>query len=267
MRRFAAILLLPAILLSSCYSQKQGGRDGADGVKSADTNVTFDVPVFNKQYVPSSQRSRSAVDRVAPRLAAELGELGLSYGAPIYIRIFKEERELEIWVKADDRFALFRTYDIAAYSGELGPKLRKGDHQAPEGFYSVTPARMNPNSRFHLSFNLGYPNAYDVAHGRTGSALMVHGSDVSIGCFAMTDEGIEEIYAIAEAALRNGQPLFHVHCFPFRMTESNMKKHSRSEWSTFWKNLKEGYDFFQNSGLPPNVLVRNGEYAFEGQKM
>jgi len=130
----------------------------------------------------------------------------------------------------------------------------------------VTPARLNPSSRFHLSFNLGYPNEYDRAHRRTGSALMVHGGKASIGCFAMTDAKIEEIYALASAALRNGQRFFRVHCFPFRMTAGNMKKRQASEWSAFWQNLKEGYDFFEDAGAPPNVLVRDGKYAFEEAK-
>ncbi len=136
--------------------------------------------------------------------------------------------------------------------------------KAPEGFYFVTPKRLNPHSRFHLSFNLGYPNTYDLAYGRTGSALMVHGDCQSIGCFAMTDEKIEEIYTIANAALRNGQKFFRVHIFPFQMNTENMKKHEKSKWYSFWKNLKEGYDFFeQNNHVPPNVEVVNKRYVFE----
>ena len=173
---------------------------------------------------------------------------------------------MEVWLKGSDKFELFRTYHVEAMSGQLGPKLREGDRQAPEGFYFVTPSRMNPRSRFHLSFNLGYPNAYDRAHGRTGSALMVHGNKVSIGCFAMTDAKIEEIYALADASLRNGQRFFRVHCFPFRMTEDNMGKHTKSKWYSFWENLKDGYDFFEKVKQPPNVLVRDKKYLFEQAK-
>jgi len=208
-------------------------------------------------------RSHTAVEKVAPQLAVDLKAKGLSYAAPIFIRIFKQEMALEIWVEREGRFESFRTYRIAARSGRLGPKLREGDYQAPEGFYFVTPVRMNPNSRFHLSFNLGYPNAYDKAHGRTGSALMVHGGNASIGCFAMTDAKMEEIYALADAAFRNGQRFFRVHCFPFRMTDANMKKHIRSKWHAFWQNLKEGHDFFEKTGAPPNVVVRDRKYVFE----
>jgi murein L,D-transpeptidase YafK len=222
-----------------------------------------EVPVFNQQNVSSSRRSREAVARVVPALVTDLQAQSLSYGSPVFIRIFKEERELEVWLRAGDRFQLFRTYSIAAMSGELGPKLKEGDGQAPEGFYFVPPSHMNPKSRFHLSFNLGYPNAYDRANGRTGSALMVHGGQASVGCFAMTDPKVEEIYALAEAALRNGQRFFRVHSFPFRMTDGNLARHPASRWQPFWLNLKEGYDFFEDSGLPPDVVVGNMRYSFK----
>jgi murein L,D-transpeptidase YafK len=215
------------------------------------------------QDVPSSARSRAAVARVAPRLKAELGSAGLTYGAPVFIRIFKEARELEVWVEDAGRFRLFRTYRICTFSGDLGPKLKTGDEQSPEGFYFVSPARMNPNSRFHLSFDLGYPNAYDRVHGRTGSALMVHGRCVSIGCYAMTNRRIDEIYALADAALRNGQQFFRVHVFPFRMTSANLERHRDSRWARFWANLKEGYDWFEQTGRPPNVEVQGRRYVFD----
>ena len=222
-----------------------------------------EVPVFNQQNVSSSRRSREAVARVVPALVTDLQAQSLSYGSPVFIRIFKEERELEVWLRAGDRVQLFRTYSIAAMSGKLGPKLLEGDGQAPEGFYFVPPSHMNPKSRLHLSFNLGYPNAYDRAHGRTGSALMVHGGQASVGCFAMTDPKVEEIYALAEAALRNGQRFFRVHSFPFRMTDGNLARHPASRWQPFWLNLKEGYDFFEDSGLPPDVVVGNMRYSFK----
>lgn len=212
----------------------------------------------------SSVRSREAVERVRPRLAEALAEKALRPGAPIFIRIFKESKELEVWVESEGgTFVLFRTWPICTFSGELGPKLRTGDLQSPEGFYYVTPGRMNPHSRFHLSFDLGYPNAFDLAHGRDGSALMVHGACVSIGCYAMTDSGIEEIYALADAALRDGQPFFRVHVFPFRMTAAAMQNHRSSEWYSFWENLREGYNAFESSKRPPNVIVRDGVYRFQ----
>lgn len=213
--------------------------------------------------LPESNRSKEVAQRVKPLLVKQMTEKGLMLGNPIFIRIFKEEKELEIWVKQDEKFTLFKTYAIHYFSGKLGPKLKEGDKQAPEGFYYVTASRMNPNSRFHLSFNLGYPNTYDRAHGRTGSALMVHGSTVSIGCFAMTDERIEEIYTLAHAALEGKQRFFRVHIFPFRMTPHIMEKFQSHQWASFWNNLKEGYDFFELKGSPPNVEVENRRYVFD----
>jgi len=220
-----------------------------------------------QQQIPSSSRSREAIKRVQPMIVKELSGKNLQFGAPIFIRIFKDEKLLEVWLKSDTNFKLFKTYPICTYgSGGLGPKIRQGDGKAPEGFYFVTPSRLNPVSNFHLSFNLGYPNRYDRHHRRTGSALMVHGSCVSIGCYAMTDSGIEEIFTIADAAFRKGQSFFRVHIFPFKMTNENMKKHKKSEWYEFWTNLKDGHDFFETSNkIPPNVEVRNGKYVFENQ--
>jgi len=217
-----------------------------------------------QQHIPSSKRSIEAINRVKPKLEKELKAKNLKYGSPIFIRIFKEEMVLEVWIKRDNHFILFKEYPICTYgSGGIGPKTRQGDGKAPEGFYFVTPNRLNPLSNFHLSFNLGYPNSYDRYHGRTGSALMVHGSCVSIGCYAITDSGIEEIYALADSAFRNGQRFFRVHIFPFKMTDENMKKHRGSKWDSFWENLKEGYDFFENNGhIPPNVEVKDGRYVF-----
>ena len=263
MRNQIVFVAFLVALLTGCSSDKdEDSRDEGSG-KSGDSGQHIKVPIFTKQKVPSSRRWRKAREKVAPRLVKDLDQKGLSYGAPIFVRIFKEEMELEVWGEANRKFELFRLYNVAACSGKLGPKLAEGDQQAPEGFYYVTPSRMNPHSRFHLSFDLGYPNGYDRTHGRTGSALMVHGGNVSIGCFAMTDAKIEEIYGLAEAALGNGQRFFRVHCFPFRMSEDNMKRHHGSKWYAFWQNLKEGYDFFEETKRPPNVVVRNNRYSFE----
>ena len=217
-----------------------------------------------EESIPSSSRSQEAISRVKPQLEKDFTSKNIEFGAPIYIRIFKEEKELELWVKENNSFTLFRRYPVCTYGyGSLGPKTRQGDGQAPEGFYYVKPDKLNPVSDFHLSFNLGYPNKYDRIHQRTGGALMVHGNCVSIGCYAMTDEKIEEIYAIADAALRNGQSFFRAHIFPFRMTDKNMQRHTNSKWYPFWQNLKEGYDFFEKKGnIPPNVEVQNRRYVF-----
>ncbi|MFX1538511.1 MAG: murein L,D-transpeptidase family protein [Promethearchaeota archaeon] len=217
--------------------------------------------------VPSSTRSRKAISKVKPLLIKELEKKNLHWGAPIFIRIFKLSYELELWIRNKEKFDLFQTYKICTYSGKLGPKEKEGDLQAPEGFYFVTPNQMNPISQFHLSFNIGYPNKYDLVYSRTGGLIMVHGNCVSIGCFAMTDRNIEEIYALADAALRNEQKFFRVHIFPFRMTERNMRAYHKSKWFTFWSNLKEGYDYFEKFRVPPNVIVKNKHYLFEKDKI
>ncbi|MCW8880392.1 MAG: hypothetical protein OQK51_25315, partial [Kangiellaceae bacterium] len=120
----------------------------------------------------------------------------------------------------------------------------------------------NPWSRFHLSFNLGYPNKFDRAHGRTGDALMVHGDCVSIGCYAMTDPYIEQIYTLMHQAFEQGQPFIRVHIFPFKMTEQNLNRYKNHKWHNFWLNLKQGYDWFEAKYTPPNVEVAQKRYVF-----
>ena len=187
---------------------------------------------------------------------------GMRAGAPIFVRIFKEESELEVWKGRDDgRFYHFKTYPICNWSGNLGPKLAKGDKQAPEGFYTVASHQMNPNSDFHVSFNLGYPNTYDRSRRRTGKFLMVHGKCRSAGCYAMTDALMEEIYALAREAFRGGQKRFHVHAFPFRMTHANMTRHRKHKWIKFWKVLKQGYDHFEVHRIPPDIAVCERRYV------
>jgi murein L,D-transpeptidase YafK len=207
-----------------------------------------------------------AFDRAAvlEKLQPALASVEAQAGASVFIRIFKRERLLELWMQGTDGYNLLKSWPICAWSGSLGPKLREGDGQAPEGFYRVVRSALNPHSRFHLSFNLGYPNVYDRAHGRTGSYLMVHGNCVSIGCYAMTDKGIEEIYTLVESALENGQHAVPVHIFPFRMTDENMARAARSRWIGFWRNLKTGHDLFERSKQPPEVGVRNKSYVFPG---
>jgi len=212
--------------------------------------------------VPTSARSTEVINRVLPQLETKVIEGGLDLGQPIFIRVFKEEHELELWIKKSEKFELYRTYPICYFSGEPGPKTMQGDNQSPEGFYFVTPDRMNPWSSFHLSMNLGYPNIYDQFHGYTGNYLMIHGSCVSIGCYAMTDPYIEEIYTVAVTAFEHGQKFFRVHVFPFRMTGENLQIHNNETWFDFWSNLQQGYNWFEIKKIPPNVEVINGEYVF-----
>jgi len=186
----------------------------------------------------------------------------MDQGAPIFVRIFKEESELEVWKARDDgRFYHFKSYPICNWSGDVGPKVELGDRQSPEGFYRVSETQMNPNSQYYLAFNLGYPNAYDRSLRRTGSSLMVHGNCKSAGCYAMTDALMEEIYGLAREAIKGGQESFDVHAFPFRMTNENMARHRASGNYAFWRTLKQGYDFFEKYRLPPTVVVCEHRYV------
>ena len=215
--------------------------------------------------LPGPERAQAAAERVRPGLERDLAAKGLHFGDPVFLRAFKEEKQLEMWIRRRDtgKYDLFRTWEIAALSGKPGPKLAEGDGQVPEGFYFVPPSGMKPDSVFHLAFNIGYPNAYDQALGRTGTFIMIHGNRVSIGCLAMTDEKIEEIYTLCDAAHQGGQEIFRVHIFPFRMTPERLAKEEGSEWSGFWKNLSEGYERFERDRVPPEVTVENGRYVFK----
>jgi murein L,D-transpeptidase YafK len=210
-------------------------------------------------------RAAAAAARVRPQLDKILGEKSLHFGDPVFLRIFKHERLLEVWLREPNMksYRLLKTWPVAGMSGVLGPKLAEGDFQAPEGFYSVPPSELNPQSQFHLSFNLGFPNSYDRAHGRTGTFLMVHGSNLSAGCFAMTDPAIEEIYTLCAAALNNGQSAFPVHIFPFRMTPERLTAAAGHPSLDFWRNLQEGYDAFEASRIPPRINVSALRYVIE----
>lgn len=208
-------------------------------------------------------RSNRHIQPIPPATMSLMAQKGMSKYDPILVRAYKKESELEVWKKGrDGRYALMKTYPICRWSGQLGPKIREGDRQAPEGFYMVNPAHMNPNSSFYLSFDTGYPNAFDRAHGRTGSHLMVHGSCSSRGCFAMTDEAIAEVYALAREAFAGGQRAFQFQSLPFRMTPQNLAKHRYNPHMPFWKNLKEGSDHFEVTKLEPAVSVCQRRYVF-----
>lgn len=199
----------------------------------------------------------------AGNLKADLQRAGLTLGQPVLLRLFKQESELEVWLKRDTEFVLFKTYPICKWSGELGPKLKEGDGQSPEGFYEVTAKQLNPNSRYHLAMNIGFPNAFDQSLSRTGSALMIHGSCVSIGCFAMTDAGIEDIYALVEQALLNSQKSIPVHIFPFHMTAEKLRAHASHPSIGFWENLADGYVRFQATKRPSKIMACDGRYYFD----
>ena len=200
---------------------------------------------------------------VTPETLALMEQRNMERGAPILIRLFKEDSTLEVWKQdRSGRFNPLKAYPICHFSGALGPKKVEGDRQAPEGFYAVGPRQMNPHSREYLAFNIGYPNAFDRSLGRTGDSVMVHGGCRSVGCYAMTDAQIDEIYGLAYEAFRAGQDGIQLQAFPFRMTEANLLRHAADPNEDFWLMLKGGSDLFEATGLPPKVAVCNRRYAF-----
>ncbi len=258
------IVLLIGVMIVYVLWDRRGEslqRGEKEETRSIEPQITMPSPQPKKIEQDEVKETVPPVSQ--PSLSAQFSALDAHIGDPIFIRIFKQTAELEIWIKVDKRYELLQNYEICRQSGYLGPKLKEGDLQGPEGFYFVNKSRLNPNSRFHLSFNLGYPNQYDRAHHRTGSALMVHGDCVSIGCFAMTDHKIEEIYELVEKALDGGQKIVRVHIFPFRMTDSKMEHYRLHKWFDFWSNMKDGYDYFEENGIPPNVEVEKMKYTFK----
>jgi murein L,D-transpeptidase YafK len=222
------------------------------------------LAVAGVDNVRDTPRSRAAVEAHTPELSEALAEKGLWLGAPVYLRLTKEPAVLTAYVANEEGvYEPFRSWPVCSVSGKLGPKLAEGDLQAPEGFYSVAPSQMNPASSYHLAFNIGYPNAFDRAHERTGSYLMVHGSCVSVGCYAMTDTGIEEIWTLMQAAMDQGQSAVPVHIFPFPMTAANLQRHANDENAPFWRSLAPAWEAFDTTGHVPDVRVIDGEYEVQ----
>ena len=222
-----------------------------DTLDSVDSNINVKKVSNKVEY----QLSGNVISRMA--------SLNIDRQAPLMIRIFKEEGTLEVW-KADrsDRFQLVKSYKICAWSGKLGPKMKEGDRQAPEGFYPLFPHQLNPNSKYYLAINTGYPNQYDRANGYSGSHLMIHGACSSAGCYSMTDEQMLEIFAFARDSFRGGQKSVQLQAFPFRMTAENMARHRDNPHIEFWKMLKVGYDNFHVTKRPPEVAVCEKKYVF-----
>src|SRR6202158_118743 len=215
-----------------------------------------------------SLANNAKANQPAPaKLVADMTAKDMDLQSPMLVRLFKQEAELEVWKQdRSGRFALLKTYPICRWSGDLGPKVREGDRQAPEGFYSISPAQMNPQSAYYLSFNTGYPNAYDKALGHTGSQLMVHGDCSSRGCYAMTDEQIAEIYSLGRESFFGGQRAFQLQAYPFRMTPLNMAKHRNNPNMPFWRMIKEGYDHFEVTRQEPKVDFCEKKYVFDAMK-
>jgi murein L,D-transpeptidase YafK len=205
-----------------------------------------------------------AMKELSPEMEAELARKNMPKDSPILIRLFKEEAELEVWKQdTTGRYALLKVYPICRWSGDLGPKVKEGDRQAPEGFYPITPGLMNPNSNYYLAINTGFPNTYDKANNRHGAYLMIHGDCSSRGCYAMTDEQIGEIYSLGREAMLGGQKEFQIQAYPFRMTAANLARHRNNPNFAFWKMIKEGYDHFEVSHQEPRIDVCDRHYVFD----
>ena len=237
--------------------------------------ITFIACTHQQQAkTPPNKQVAQAPELIFPEIVYErpifkkrsLASIGAKLGNPIYIRIFKAEKILELWIKVGKSYKLYNTYPILKTSGVLGPKEYEGDRQNPEGVYFVNLGRLNRFSKYHLAINIGYPNKVDRQLGRTGCDIMIHGSNKSIGCFAMGDIGIEDIYPIVYTALDLGQKQFQVVIYPFIMSAKNMQDYAMHPWYDFWKELKVGYNLFEKTKIPPKVHIKDGHYIFRAAR-
>jgi len=233
-------LLIISLLFLSCTSSKQ---------------IPVTIKTKSKRVIKPKKETTLNLDKSLKKIGAKVGD-------PIFLRIFKKEKILELWVENDNKYKLCKIYPVCAYSGGLGPKLRQGDKQSPEGFYTITEEQLRPNSKYHLALNIGFPNQYDKYQNRTGTYLMIHGKCSSTGCYAIKNKPIEEIYMMAQSALANGQPEIQVHIFPFKMSAKNMTQYTSSKWYPFWVNLKLGYDIFEKYKIVPIIRASEEKYRF-----
>jgi murein L,D-transpeptidase YafK len=232
-------------------------------VSAAFAGVLTPIPGLGQVGYQLPTKATQALSR---ELLSRLRQKNMPKNSPILLRIFKEESELEVWKQdTTGRFKILKVYPICRWSGDLGPKMHEGDRQAPEGFYTITPELMNPNSNYYLAINTGFPNTFDKANDRDGTFLMIHGDCASVGCYAMTDEQIGEIYSLAREAFLGGQQSFQVQAYPFRLTPANLARHRTNPHMAFWKMLKVGSDHFEVTHLEPRVDVCNRRYVFDAQ--
>jgi len=220
--------------------------------------------------IPETPPDDSQVSTASGLKAGRSGKPYSKNLSALYIRAFKQEEILELWIQdqSGDKFKLYHTYPVLRASGRLGPKRIEGDGQVPEGFYVVD--RHNPNSQFHLSLGINYPNASDKKRSdpvKPGGDIFIHGSNVSIGCLAMGNSAIEEIYAIAEVAKKSGKPI-RVDIYPFQMTKDNLDSVSENvrEHLKFWNDeLLPGYEWFEKHRTPAKFKVESdGRYVVTG---
>lgn len=224
-------------------------------------SLTIPLMLAGCSSIGVSKFSRTDPKRGLVNQTYETREAGAAPNAEVMIRIIKEDRILELWkVQKDATWQKIKTYNICTVSGGLGPKKKQGDRQAPEGFYSVAGSQLNPFSAEHLSINTGYPNVRDRFYRYTGSALMIHGGCSSAGCYAITDAAMEELYAAVRDAIRGGQKNVQLQIYPFVMSDWRMMLQSKDPNYAFWKELKQGWDWFEKNQKPIPVTVVNGSY-------
>jgi len=230
-----------------------GQSSAAAAAAAADATAAADADV----------RQRFTRTFKTAQLPGDLAAIGARLGAPMLFRVFKQEREVEVWVQPEDQqtFVLFRIFPICFYSGKLGPKVKEGDMQSPEGFYFVGPAQMRAKSQYHRAIDFAFPNDYDAAQGYTGTELLIHGNCVSSGCYAMTDPFVEQLYELGSATAATAAQGFWIHAFPFQMTAEALAGQQDSPWLGFWQQLKAGYDAFETSRIPPHIRVEGGRYV------
>lgn len=251
-------------VLVACAAVAILGQVGTASANSPDTEDSITALKMERKKANSDGKLPLPGTPDLTRLDDRLKEHGIAADAPIMIRVFKAESEMEIWTGDETgNYRLFATYPICYWSGGLGPKVKEGDKQAPEGFYAMGMEQsIHEGTRWPKSLNVGYPNPFDKINLRSGSHILIHGGCASIGCFAMTNAVSLEIFKLASDAFDAGQPNIPVHVFPFRMTEANLVKYSEPKWDGFWRNLKEGYDLFERTHRPPRVSVCGMRYGF-----
>lgn len=228
--------------------------------------ILFSAPAMADFFLdPATLTVRDSRRDKAPQSAWMVGkaqDVGVEYNAPVLLRVFKYEEEIEIWrEKKSGEYVFMTTIKICKQGRELGPKLRQGDYQTPEGFYEFTKDSLNPQSRLWLSVRVNYPNQFDRAHGRTGGDIMIHGGCRSAGCIAIEDAPMTDLYALMRDAFDAGQEKIQVHIFPFKMHGTIPDDPKNNE---FWAQLKEGYDQFLATLRPIKYRVENKRYIVVG---
>lgn len=220
---------------------------------------------FLKQQL-KFERVRSAYAQEWEKLKKELDTEKNGNVFDLYVVAYKAEGILELWLKvpSETTYSLFKTYDFCEHSGTLGPKVVEGDLQTPEGFYKINV--FNPESSYHLSLGIDYPNAVDLARTgpdrKPGGDIYIHGNCVTVGCIPLTDEKIREVYLLAALAKNNGEKEIPVSIFPFKMTDGNLKSYGEKFPSqiSFWQTLQPAYRFFQQYHQLPKIVQEQGKY-------